>query len=108
MRQHASCLVLILVDVSHLAHLERCVPYCTMQSAAFYVDESLAEAGAGGVATSIQHWGKEMSYNNYLDADAAYSAACDFKVGRAYHAGCCFMCCLQLALEQLVVKSCRA
>ena len=26
----------------------------------------------------VQHHGKEMSYNNYLDADAAYSAACDF------------------------------
>lgn len=50
------------------------------QSAAFYVDGSLAEAGAGGVATSVQHNGKEMSYNNYLDADAAYAACCDFKV----------------------------
>ncbi|KIY98247.1 phosphoribosylaminoimidazolecarboxamideformyltransferase / IMP cyclohydrolase [Monoraphidium neglectum] len=48
------------------------------QAAAFYVDDSLAEAGAGGVATSVQHNGKEMSYNNYLDADAAYSACCDF------------------------------
>ena len=33
-----------------------------------------AEHGKGGVATSVQHHGKEMSYNNYLDADAAYSA----------------------------------
>lgn len=48
------------------------------QSAAFYVDASLAEHGAGGVATAVQHNGKEMSYNNYLDADAAYSTACDF------------------------------
>jgi phosphoribosylaminoimidazolecarboxamide formyltransferase / IMP cyclohydrolase len=48
------------------------------QNAAFYVDTSLAEHGAGGVATSLQHHGKEMSYNNYLDADAAYSACCDF------------------------------
>jgi len=48
------------------------------QSAAFYTDSSLAEHGGGGVATSLQHNGKEMSYNNYLDADAAYSAACDF------------------------------
>lgn len=32
----------------------------------------------GGVATAVQHHGKELSYNNYLDADAAYSAACDF------------------------------
>lgn len=36
------------------------------QAAAFYTDNSLREAGAGGVATSIVHWGKEMSYNNYL------------------------------------------
>ena len=48
------------------------------QAAAFYTDDSLAEAGRGGVATSVQHGGKEMSYNNYLDADAAYGAACDF------------------------------
>jgi phosphoribosylaminoimidazolecarboxamide formyltransferase / IMP cyclohydrolase len=48
------------------------------QAAAFYVDLSLAEHGAGGVATAVLHHGKEMSYNNYLDADAAYSTACDF------------------------------
>lgn len=48
------------------------------QTAAFYSDESLREHNAGGVASSIQHHGKEMSYNNYLDADAAYSTACDF------------------------------
>ena len=48
------------------------------QGAAFYVDRSLAEAGRGGVATAAQHHGKEMSYNNYLDADAAYSAECDY------------------------------
>jgi len=48
------------------------------QGAAFYTDRSLAEAGKGGVATAIQHHGKEMSYNNYLDADAAYGCACDF------------------------------
>lgn len=28
----------------------------------------------GGVGTAVQHHGKELSYNNYLDADAAYSA----------------------------------
>lgn len=36
------------------------------QAAAFYIDESLREAGLGGVATSIVHWGKELSYNNYV------------------------------------------
>jgi phosphoribosylaminoimidazolecarboxamide formyltransferase/IMP cyclohydrolase len=36
------------------------------QAAAFYTDESLREYNAGGVATAKVHWGKEMSYNNYL------------------------------------------
>ncbi len=48
------------------------------QSAAFYVDRSLAEHGRGGIATAVQHHGKEMSYNNYLDADAAWNAVNDF------------------------------
>jgi phosphoribosylaminoimidazolecarboxamide formyltransferase / IMP cyclohydrolase len=39
---------------------------------------SLAEAGQQGVAAAKQHHGKEMSYNNYLDADAAYGAVCDY------------------------------
>ena len=39
---------------------------------------SLAEAKQQGVAAAQQHHGKEMSYNNYLDADAAYSAVCDY------------------------------
>ena len=50
------------------------------QAAAFYEDLSLAEAfplGGGGVARSIQHHGKEMSYNNYLDADAAFQCVTD-------------------------------
>ena len=33
---------------------------------------------AGGLATAEQLHGKEMSYNNYTDADAAYRAAYDF------------------------------
>jgi hypothetical protein len=52
------------------------------QAAAFYTDGSLAEFEKGGIATAVQHHGKEMSYNNYLDADAAYSCCCDFKVRR--------------------------
>ena len=48
------------------------------QSAAFYVDKSLREHGRGGIATAVQHNGKEMSYNNYLDADAAWNAVNDF------------------------------
>lgn len=48
------------------------------QKAAFYTDSSLCEYNQGGVATSVQHHGKEMSYNNYLDADAAYTCCCDY------------------------------
>ncbi|HWL60452.1 MAG TPA: bifunctional phosphoribosylaminoimidazolecarboxamide formyltransferase/IMP cyclohydrolase [Microbacteriaceae bacterium] len=34
-------------------------------------------AGGRGLAQAIQHGGKEMSYNNYVDADAALRAATD-------------------------------
>ncbi|KAM1293808.1 hypothetical protein ACFX2H_013813 [Malus domestica] len=49
------------------------------QKAAFYVDKSLSEVNAGGIATAIQHHGKEMSYNNYLDADAAWNCVSEFQ-----------------------------
>ncbi|GAU21986.1 hypothetical protein TSUD_111260 [Trifolium subterraneum] len=49
------------------------------QKAAFYVDKRLAEVNVGGIATAIQHHGKEMSYNNYLDADAAWNCVCEFR-----------------------------
>jgi phosphoribosylaminoimidazolecarboxamide formyltransferase / IMP cyclohydrolase len=42
------------------------------QSAALYTD------GEGGLAEAEQLHGKEMSYNNYVDADAARRAAYDF------------------------------
>ena len=42
------------------------------QSAALYRMD-----GAPGIAHAIQHGGKEMSYNNYVDADAALRAAYD-------------------------------
>ncbi|PWD44819.1 bifunctional phosphoribosylaminoimidazolecarboxamide formyltransferase/IMP cyclohydrolase [Gordonia paraffinivorans] len=44
------------------------------QAAALYV----GDASVGGVATAEQLHGKEMSYNNYTDADAAWRAAHDF------------------------------
>lgn len=43
------------------------------QSAALYVT-----AGGRGIAQATQLGGKEMSYNNYVDADAALRAAYDF------------------------------
>lgn len=50
---------------SYIVYRMWCMTSCP-QAAAFYTDQSLREAGAGGVATSVVHWGKEMSYNNYL------------------------------------------
>ena len=43
------------------------------QHAAVYATEP-----ATGIAQAVQHGGKEMSYNNYVDADAALRAAFDF------------------------------
>ncbi|MFC4115685.1 bifunctional phosphoribosylaminoimidazolecarboxamide formyltransferase/IMP cyclohydrolase [Nonomuraea zeae] len=39
---------------------------------------ALYTAGTGGLANAEQLHGKEMSYNNYLDSDAAWRAAWDF------------------------------
>lgn len=44
------------------------------QSAALYFS-----GDSSGVATAIQHSGKQMSYNNFVDADAALRAAYDFQ-----------------------------
>jgi phosphoribosylaminoimidazolecarboxamide formyltransferase/IMP cyclohydrolase len=44
------------------------------QQAALYVDPDAAP----GIAQAEQLHGKEMSYNNYVDSDAAYRAAYDF------------------------------
>ncbi|XP_020680951.1 uncharacterized protein LOC110098451 [Dendrobium catenatum] len=49
------------------------------QKAVFYDDKSLSLVNAGGIGTAIQHHGKEMSYNNYLDADAAWNCVSDFQ-----------------------------
>lgn len=43
------------------------------QKAALYIDD----AASGGVAQAKQFHGKEMSYNNYTDTDAAWRAAWD-------------------------------
>ncbi|TFC96223.1 MULTISPECIES: bifunctional phosphoribosylaminoimidazolecarboxamide formyltransferase/IMP cyclohydrolase [Cryobacterium] len=43
------------------------------QAAALYLGE-----GGQGIAQAVQRHGKEMSYNNYVDADAAVRAAYDF------------------------------
>jgi len=46
------------------------------QGAALYTNGFLS--GGPGLAQATQHHGKEMSYNNYVDADAARRAAYDF------------------------------
>lgn len=46
------------------------------QGAALYASGFLP--GGPGLAQATQHHGKEMSYNNYVDADAARRAAYDF------------------------------
>ena len=44
------------------------------QRAALYLNDN----GAGGLAQAEQLHGKQMSYNNYLDTNAALRAAYDF------------------------------
>jgi phosphoribosylaminoimidazolecarboxamide formyltransferase/IMP cyclohydrolase len=48
------------------------------QKAALYVVPGGGAGGAGGIAHADQLSGKEMSYNNYTDGDAAWRAAYDF------------------------------
>ena len=48
------------------------------QGAAFYVEEVPGRGGERGIASARQLWGKELSYNNIMDADAAWNVAIDF------------------------------
>jgi phosphoribosylaminoimidazolecarboxamide formyltransferase/IMP cyclohydrolase len=48
------------------------------QQAAFYAELSVGEKKATGITGAEQLGGKELSYNNILDADAAWGAATDF------------------------------
>jgi phosphoribosylaminoimidazolecarboxamide formyltransferase/IMP cyclohydrolase len=47
------------------------------QQAAFYVEEATGEGGPS-MAKATQLWGKELSFNNILDLDAALGVALDF------------------------------
>ena len=47
------------------------------QSAAFYAEMGI-EKKPTGITWAEQLWGKELSFNNILDADAAWGAATDF------------------------------
>ena len=49
------------------------------QQAALYGTDALGrESGPAGIAQAELLGGKEMSYNNYVDADAAWQLVCDF------------------------------
>ncbi|MCD6299658.1 MAG: bifunctional phosphoribosylaminoimidazolecarboxamide formyltransferase/IMP cyclohydrolase [Dehalococcoidales bacterium] len=48
------------------------------QQAAFYAELSVGEKKATGITWAKQLWGKELSFNNILDADAAWGTATDF------------------------------
>ena len=48
------------------------------QPAAFYAEQTVATEKDSGITRAKQLWGKELSFNNILDADAAWSAATDF------------------------------
>ena len=49
------------------------------QRAALYVGDAAGEAVGDSLATAEQLHGKQMSYNNYLDTEAALRAANDFR-----------------------------
>ncbi|MEP6479315.1 MAG: bifunctional phosphoribosylaminoimidazolecarboxamide formyltransferase/IMP cyclohydrolase, partial [Rhodoglobus sp.] len=61
--------------IDYEVHLKQALRYGenSHQAAALYV-----ESDGHGIAQSTQLHGKEMSYNNYVDADAALRAAYDF------------------------------
>jgi phosphoribosylaminoimidazolecarboxamide formyltransferase/IMP cyclohydrolase len=48
------------------------------QPAAFYAEKRVAARQDSGITLAKQLWGKELSFNNILDADAAWNAVVDF------------------------------
>jgi len=48
------------------------------QQAAFYAEMSVEKEKSTGITWAEQLWGKELSFNNILDADAAWGAVTDF------------------------------
>jgi len=48
------------------------------QAAAFYAEQRVGVKQNTGITWAKQLWGKELSFNNILDADAAWGAAVDF------------------------------
>ena len=48
------------------------------QQAAFYAEQAAGSRQNTGITWAEQLWGKELSFNNILDADAAWGTATDF------------------------------
>jgi len=48
------------------------------QSAAFYREERVGAVKGNNICTAKQLWGKDLSFNNILDADAAWNTAAEF------------------------------
>ena len=48
------------------------------QPAAFYAESEVGTSSKDGITWAEQLWGKELSFNNILDADAAWGVATDF------------------------------
>ncbi len=48
------------------------------QAAAFYAEQVVGAGQETGITWAKQLWGKELSFNNILDADAAWGVATDF------------------------------
>lgn len=49
------------------------------QAAAFYAEQRVGAGQHTGITWAEQLWGKELSFNNILDADAAWATATDFE-----------------------------
>ncbi len=48
------------------------------QQAAFYAEQAIGGRKDTGITWAKQLWGKELSYNNILDSDAAWGVVCDY------------------------------
>jgi len=65
------------------------------QEACFYAEETLGKENTG-LTWAKQLWGKELSFNNILDADAAWGVVTDFEeeaVTVVKHTNPCGLCC---------------
>ncbi|MCL2474598.1 MAG: bifunctional phosphoribosylaminoimidazolecarboxamide formyltransferase/IMP cyclohydrolase [Chloroflexi bacterium] len=69
------------------------------QQGAFYSEYSpLQDTCDSGIALANQLWGKELSYNNIMDAEAAWTVVCDFAdpcVAIVKHTNTCGLSCDQ-------------